>query len=291
MPIFFYLSGYFTWISLRRHAVNRFVASRWENIVYPYLVWSFLTVLVHVAMAPITKINHDVSFHDLLTIGWDPINILWFLYALLVMQLLAVVASKHPRRLLGAALLLSAAATVSPDVIRHSIAGKVALHIPFYALGFALASAGLPALPRIRRKWLSLGILTLMWLGGVTLAMRVGFTDPITFVLIPVSVVGMMALSIIATAFLKSGALGRHVVLMGNASLPIYLLHVFTLAVVPRLLRSVGFNSPLGELMVGTLVGVYGSWLVFLAVRAMRVDGIAGLTPKKAPRLLFLQRG
>jgi fucose 4-O-acetylase-like acetyltransferase len=287
MPVFFYLAGYFTSQSLTNRTSTIFAKSRWVAIVYPYLLWSVIIVAANFVLSSVVHINHIVPPSALSRIAWNPINILWFLYALLCMQLVAIVFRKHPYLLLVIALGASLVATLGASFFQANVAGKVGAHAPFFALGFALAAAGIQPIPvTIRTKWFAAAALA-GWIATCLVAYTYGMQNPTTFALIPVSILGIAALasfSLIVTGSGKS-VVGRHLAQMGDASLPIYLLHSFALALIPRTLRVLNVQSPLLELAAGLAIGVYLSWGIYLLFRKVGVDGLLGFDSKKVPRL------
>ncbi|MEG8022584.1 acyltransferase [Sphingomonas aerolata] len=131
MPVFFYLAGYFTHQSLGNKAPGAFTKSKWASIVYPYLLWSVITVIAHSLISHIVRINHPVPLWALSQIAWAPINVLWFLYALLCMQLTAVLFRHRPYALLVVAIAASLAATTGISALQGNVAGKIAAHAPF----------------------------------------------------------------------------------------------------------------------------------------------------------------
>ncbi|NII58919.1 hypothetical protein [Sphingomonas aerolata] len=82
------------------------------------------------------------------------------------------------------------------------------------------------------------------------------------------------------TRYCKS-VIGAHFVKLGDASLPIYLLHSFTLALIPRAMRSIGVQSPLIKLVTGLAIGVYLSWGIYLIVLKVGLDGLLGFNAKR----------
>ena len=286
MPVFFYLAGYFTSQSLGNRTPTVFAKSRWAAIVYPYLLWSFITVAAHFVLSNFVHINHTVPPAALLCIAWDPVNVLWFLYALLCMQLIATVLRKHPYLLLAVALGASLVATIGASFLQDNVAGKIGAHAPFFALGFALAAAGAQPIPdMIKTKCFATAALA-GWIAACVVAYTYGIQNPTTFILLPISILGIAALasfSLLGTGPRKS-VIGSHLAKMGDASLPIYLLHSFTLAVIPRALRVLGIQSPLIELAAGLTIGVYLSWSIYLLVRKLGLDGLLGFDSKKVPR-------
>jgi fucose 4-O-acetylase-like acetyltransferase len=291
MPAFFYVAGYFTFTSLQRRAPFSYIVERWNNIIYPYIVWSCITAIIHYLMVGITKINHHVTFDDLINIWWRPINILWFLYALLVMQLVSVALKRRPGSFIAIALCAAGFATIAPDLIRLSIAGKTAFHMPYFAIGFAIASRGLPMLPIIRSTKLNSLLLAAFWSVGCALAIRSGFGDPSPIFFTPLSLIGVAMLTSFASLIVRTNTVGKHISALGKASLPIYLMHSFALATVPRLANALHICSVTEELIVGTLFGVYASLLAYFVTQRAGLDGLLGFNSRKNPfRSLFLPK-
>lgn len=241
-------------------------------------------------MVKFTKINHHVTLDDLVNIWWKPINILWFLYALLVMQLVSIALKHKPGSLIAIAISAAGFATIAPDFIRFSIAGKTALHIPYFAIGFAIASRGLPVLPIIPSTKLNLLLLTALWSAGCALAIRAGFSDPSSIFLTPLSLIGVLMLTSFASSIVRTNTFGKHISALGKASLPIYLMHSFALATVPRLAHALHICSATEELIVGTLFGVYASLLAYVIAERTNLEGLLGLNPNKNPTLSALRR-
>jgi fucose 4-O-acetylase-like acetyltransferase len=290
MPAFFYVAGYFTFLSLQRRAPFAYIVERWSNIIYPYTIWSCIIYIAHHFMVRFTKVNHHVTLNDLINVWWRPINILWFLYALFVMQLLSVALKRRPGSLIAIAIFAAGFATIAPDFIRFSIAGKTALHIPYFAIGFAIASEGLPVLPIISSTKLNLLLLTALWSAGCALAIRSGFSDPSSIFFTPLSLIGVLMLTSFASSIVRTNTFGKHISALGRASLPIYLMHSFALAAVPRLANALHICSVAEELIVGTLLGVYASLLAYVIAQRTSLDGLLGFDPNKNPFLSILPR-
>jgi fucose 4-O-acetylase-like acetyltransferase len=287
MPAFFYLAGYFTWQSLGNRMPTVFAKSRWAAIIYPYLLWSAITVAAQFVLSHVVHVNHMVPPAALLRIAWHPISIFWFLYALLCLQLVAILFRKHPYLLLVVALGASLVVTVGASFFQSNVAGKIGAHAPFFALGFALAATGNEPLPdTIKTKWFGAAALA-GWIAACAIVYAYGIQNPTSFALVPISVLGIAALGSLSLFLTQSGAsiIGRHLARMGDASLPIYLLHAFVLAVIPRALKVLGIQSPMLELSAGLAIGVYLSWGIYLLVRKVRLDGLLGFNSKMVPRL------
>jgi fucose 4-O-acetylase-like acetyltransferase len=92
MPLFFFLSGIFLWRSLERDRAG-FLRDRWWQLVYPYLLWASVSVCLKLMVGP--RANDPAIFQDLWLIPLVPPLQYWFLYSLLLMQLVAVSVFPH----------------------------------------------------------------------------------------------------------------------------------------------------------------------------------------------------
>jgi fucose 4-O-acetylase-like acetyltransferase len=101
MPLFFVASGLFLWRQIGRGRAP-FLIDRLRFVVYPYFLWSLITGLLELLAAPF--VNSPIHADTLLLLPLEPIEQYWFLYALLVVQLIAVAV--YPSRLLLALLAL-----------------------------------------------------------------------------------------------------------------------------------------------------------------------------------------
>lgn len=206
MPLFFMLSGLFLWSSLGREG---FLRSRWTQLIYPYLLWSLVTVALEIALAQF--VNSPLSFREALLIPFVPLEQFWFLYALLVCQLVAFIAYPHkliilPLGLLGLGML---ALFGGEWIVIRSF-----LYLPFVALGIFGKSA-IDGLSRAS-PWYQLlvagvswAIFATLWINGMQWA---------TLLLGALGSVGTVALAMLA-------ARSRGLAALGRASLAIYLLH------------------------------------------------------------------
>ena len=100
MPLFFMLSGLFLWSSLGR---DGFLRSRWSQLIYPYLLWSLVTVTLEMVLA--RYVNSPLTMRDALLIPFVPLEQFWFLYALLASQLVALLVYPRKSLLILAAIL------------------------------------------------------------------------------------------------------------------------------------------------------------------------------------------
>jgi len=66
MPAFFVIAGYYTERSLRSRSAPAYLATRFWDVVYPYVLWSILYWIIHLIMGRFTHINHPITVAYLL---------------------------------------------------------------------------------------------------------------------------------------------------------------------------------------------------------------------------------
>lgn len=82
MPLFFILSGIFIGGSLAKRSLGQLITIKFENLIYPYLIWAFIQVSLQIILVRFT--NSDRSFRDYAYILYDPrqLDQFWYLPAL-----------------------------------------------------------------------------------------------------------------------------------------------------------------------------------------------------------------
>jgi len=82
MPLFFILSGIFIGGSIAKRPFRKLLYIKFENLLYPYLVWSFIQVTLQIFLSKYTNSNR--SFQDYLLILYQPrgLDQFWYLPAL-----------------------------------------------------------------------------------------------------------------------------------------------------------------------------------------------------------------
>jgi fucose 4-O-acetylase-like acetyltransferase len=291
MPVFFVIAGYYMERSLRSRSGPSYLASRFWDLVYPYVLWSILYWLIHLVMGRFVHINHPLTIDDLAAIGWKPIHVLWFLYALMAIQLIAVGLRRFPSLLLAGSVAALAAMTFSPYRPIAEIAAVIVRFCPFFAFGYWLARRGAPLIHPQLGAPLTLIALIAAFAFGCWQAWRLEAPGPVGLHTLPVSALGVAVMMGLAQAIRSLGPMARHLAWIGVSSMAIYLLHVVVLALAPRGLSMLGLASPPAIIGVGTAVGVYGSLAAFLVLKRLRLAqplGLLGGRPVRtsAPRSL-----
>lgn len=255
MPLFFVLAGLFLLRSVGKGRTE-FLKGRWWSIIWPYLLWSLITGIIELAMARF--VNSPISPSEVLLIPVVPIEQYWFLYALLVCQLVCLVA--YPSK--GRLYLLTIAGLIALKLLGGAWIGlRAFLYLPFVVAGVVLAGSlgRLSTGPRWKSAALAAG----------------GFLA-ITATLWGSSVWGETYATFLTNGLAGSlGCLGSAMVLarskvskflasLGQASLAIYVLHTLFSAGVRIALKLIGVApaSPLS--LVGCLLlGLLLPWLAF----------------------------
>lgn len=150
MPLFFCLSGLFFRQSLDRRGAKNVLFNKLDTIIYPYIVWSLLQGFTEVYLSSYT--NGNTTSSEVLSLLWHPRAQFWFLYALLVVFVFAVlvfskISSKYTLVIfLGAAALYVFQGYLSKDYHLTYLSGNFVFFV-FGMLMNKLLSRGL-LLPR-----------------------------------------------------------------------------------------------------------------------------------------------
>ncbi|MEJ7914431.1 MAG: acyltransferase, partial [Chitinophagaceae bacterium] len=82
MPLFFVLSGIFINRSLSNKSTKQLSWIKFENLLYPYLLWSFIQVSLQIALSNFTNSDRDLT--DYTYIFYQPrrLDQFWYLTAL-----------------------------------------------------------------------------------------------------------------------------------------------------------------------------------------------------------------
>jgi fucose 4-O-acetylase-like acetyltransferase len=255
MSLFFVLSGLFLWKSIERDRIG-FLKSRWWQVIYPYLVWSYVTAAIELKLS--TFVNTPISMRQIILIPLLPVEQYWFLYALLLVQI--IIAALYPRKWLlvpaiGLGFLLS-----------HAMGGwwigaTALFYLPLTALGVSLAE---PLLATAERG--IFGPMLLFAGGWVAFAGLSMYVDPrqpggmIDLLTACCGSCGTIGLAMLVARTPWSGLFA----VLGKASLVIYLMHTLFSAGMRIGLRLMGLapNTAL-SFALSVLVGLIAPWLIW----------------------------
>lgn len=278
MPVFFFVSGYLSHASIKRNSTVDFIKRSCGRILYLYVIWSIIVFGVGFAIGKFIKINHPITVRDLLSIGYEPINILWFLYALLVYQTSAALAHRWPLFLLMGALVADLALSSSGTANSTAFGAQLVSQAPAFFIGFVLAGKQPIMLSAMRRPGATSVLCLVAFLGLAAIVYGAKLTKPVQFSTMPITALGIIALGAASIWICSSTTYLKNILIsLGRKSLAIYLLHIFMLALVPRLLQSLSYDTTIARIVFGTLIGILGSYVIYYILEATGVVRIVGL--------------
>lgn len=255
MPLFFFLSGLFFMHSLEKRGKLRLVFSKVDTIVYPYLLWSFIQGGVMVFLSAFT--NNKADANTLLTILWQPHWQFWFLYALFMIFLLSSILFSANN---DGVVIITFAVSVLLYVFQNTIPG--AFNSGFIENNLAFFIAGIlynrykEYLPNSGNLYLTFTIFFVFvfsqYLFHEELGLNYEDKGLISLLLAMVSIVFIVLLS---------QSLARKplqwILLIGSASMSIYLLHILAGSGVRIILKNIfHIYDPVIHLLFGTFAGV-----------------------------------
>jgi fucose 4-O-acetylase-like acetyltransferase len=263
MPLFFFLAGLFARHSIRKPP-GAFLRDKAITIVYPYFMWSIISVSL--ALLAAGAVNNAMSASAILNLWAEPVYQYWFLYALLICHLITL-ATRADWRVAAVLCVVSALALVPPAF------GMIWLAMNYYVY-FGLGLLFAPYLLTIR---VTNSVAVLVAVSSILIFIASFVLDvPLPFRLLGIgrAVLGVAAASCIA--MLLASRI-RWLAVLGTASMAIYVLHTILSAGVRIGLAAVGFPNNLITLVLGTLIGILMPFAIWLAAREYRMLSVLGL--------------
>ena len=136
MPLFFLLSGLFFQKSIARKGEKKFLVSRVNTLLYPYVLWALIQITLQIMFPGVANAHRSVK--DYLNILIQPRNLdqLWYLFALFNVTLLYLLTSRLFKYDNIARLLLSLVfLALAPLVKEVSAVYDILLHYIFFCVG------------------------------------------------------------------------------------------------------------------------------------------------------------
>ncbi len=245
MPFFFFLSGMLSH-SMTRLPPARFVSKLLGRVAYPYLLWSLVIVTIHLRMSGLT--NTRVEGFELVELLYAPPAVMWFLYVLFFCFVLArtLVRTKP-----GTRLAIGIGLTLAGYFLDFWMLSHVRF-IGMFLIGTLVSPNQALALARDRRAQ---GLACLCLAGPALLAWQVADLLPdgypgLALGYLPAAFGGIVLILAIAQRLERWGAGALRVI--GQRTMPIFVLHIVIVAGTRILLTRLGIGSP--ALVVGTAV-------------------------------------
>lgn len=224
MPLFFLVSGYLVYRQLEKHSLKRFVISKVDVILYPYVIWSLIQGVVELVMSQYTnRAELDLGVLNIL----HPHAQFWFLYWLFIFSLLiglTIVLRRYQREVAASLMALGLISYLYPLGIAYFYNNLV-----YFVLGYLLASYYIQ--PQYHRVG-TIAIVGLAVVGQLLANSRYDYSfdmDNYDLGSLALTIISMAAVVCIALYIESSdrwSRLERVLAYLGNLSLPIYLMHI-----------------------------------------------------------------
>lgn len=253
MPLAFFLAELNVSMSLSRGGPRPFLRAKAWTIAYPYVLWSLIQGILVINLA--RDVNVPITVSDLVAIPYRPLSQFWFLYALMICHILAVLIPN--RRVLAA---LSALGFVIFQFlpIRPDLALTLH-HLPLYVAGLYASQAmwGVPpggwAIAGL--LWIGFGLAVL---GGGIISM-----DSNGVAAIPACLLGVAGVVWVSRTVRHAPWLA----MVGKMSMTIYVLHIMAGAWLRTVMLRLHVPPiPMDYLLAGTILGVVVPMMVHTAL-------------------------
>lgn len=263
MPLFFILAGMFISGSLRKRSVGEFAIIKFENLLYPYLIWAFLQVTLQIVFADFTNSGRGII--DYAYILYQPRNLdqFWYLPALFNATMIYFLLKKKFKVPVSAQLLLGMTLYILATYISGiSMLSDWMEFYVFFALGDAISAYFFKENVQrfFSKSWLLPAIIPLF-----AVAQWVYLRHPENYYLdtlqgkmefLGISLVGCLTMLILAFRLQNLGIL-KFFRILGFHSLYIYVMHVFAAAVTRIIFTTLfGIYDPYSLLIAGIFFGV-----------------------------------
>jgi fucose 4-O-acetylase-like acetyltransferase len=95
MPLFFFLSGLFVSISLRKRTVKQYVRSKFETLLYPYIVWVTVQITLQIVLSGFTNSHREVIDYTYVFYQPRSLDQFWYLPALFNASVIYTLIKKY----------------------------------------------------------------------------------------------------------------------------------------------------------------------------------------------------
>jgi fucose 4-O-acetylase-like acetyltransferase len=261
MPLFFILSGIFINGSIARRPLGKLIYIKFENLLYPYFIWSFIQITLQIVLSRYT--NSDRTIIDYTYILYQPrgLDQFWYLPALFnttVIYLLLKVKLRLPiwSQLLAGAVFYMA----SPFCSSISMISDWMEFYIFFALGDAVSGIFFEKKSQrlLNNAWTGLIMIPIFAATQVYYLHQAGPNGASIGQLpfLAVALIGCFAMFVLAFR-LQQWDILRWLRVLGFHSLYIYVMHVMIAAFTRTLLtKAFGIHNPIVLLCFGIAVGV-----------------------------------
>ena len=281
MPALFAVSGMLYSEPLSGRGFVTENTRRVVRLLYPLVLWSYVYFTFKFIF--VDKVNKPVTFAEVLLGPFPPKDHFWFLWALFLIQLgaslLLVIISRLPggrgQQFFGIVGLLAAAIIFDLPGIRTSWTAPAIGMAVFFFFGFLLSRFRLPA-TSVQAGAAAIGFVVFIALPALFVTVELRELGIGAVVLQCICILGLIAVaSWIGSRFGNSLAFG-FLCKAGEASMAIYLLHLFFSSGVRILLQQLGIDHPAPHIVLGMLLGVLVPLAVHTWIKQPRLRMLLG---------------
>ncbi len=256
MPLFFILSGLFISSSLVKRGLQKLVSQKFENLLYPYLIWAILQTTLQIILSKYT--NAERTVEDYTYIFYQPrgLDQFWYLPALFNTTVIYILLKTKLRLKNQVQLLLGVIFFFSGPYLRDvSMMSDWMEFYIFFAIGDSLSAIFF----KLRAQSFLKNNLTLIFIipvFGLTQYYYIKQFDVSHIEFLIISLVGCLSMFVFVFRLEKLNILA-FLRILGFHSLHIYVMHVIVSAFARLVLTKVlGISDPVILLFTGIFVGV-----------------------------------
>jgi fucose 4-O-acetylase-like acetyltransferase len=260
MPLFFFISG-LLFGRRRPESLISFLHSMTIGIVAPYVIWSVLFVVLQNAFP--SNVNHLFEIRQIFGIVTTPIGHMWFLYALIIVQIVYFSAM----RLWGTTGMIIAGLVFTALCFRTFSGAPMGGTF----FGFGLIAAALRPIEMPSWHCMAIfGIAGLVWVIAAS-ALLNGY-DLLSLMPIATALAGIIMVIALSQILARSGIV-TILAQLGQASIAIFVAHTIFSAGARGVISGLGIMDCDFHVITETLIGLVVPTMLFLAAN------LAGLAP------------
>ena len=256
MPLFFFVSGYFLEKSISKYSTKTLIKRKFVSLVIPYLIWSLVAFLVNIGMTMISNVecNKEWVISEFVEIFIHARSV-WYLIVLFLTDIIYIVLKKNKMPLLVICIVWILLAFLIPGKVFNLY--KLKWLFPFFVLGGLFYGnehvnlvEKIKQYSKYRLVLQTIAGLLLFFVIDIALYKEPYFTEYTEFrysswysvfwgiLFYGISILGiavwMQAAYVIQNKTTKIGSvIGDLLVMCGEYSLDIYLIHMMFMKVIP----------------------------------------------------------
>jgi fucose 4-O-acetylase-like acetyltransferase len=271
MPLFFFLAGLNVQHSLER-GTRTFLAGKAWTIAYPYVLWSLIQGGVIMLIS--RNANIPITASDLAAIWYRPMAQFWFLYALMICHILAVLI---PNRTIMIAVALAGLTVFMLLPIRPDLALTMH-HLPFYVAGLYATRIVMVWQPHGRTGWTTWTVIAAAFAAAVAIGGQLSGLDANGAASLPACILGIG--SVVLLCKLLNETRYRWLALVGVMSMTIYVLHIMAGSGTRIIMQMLHVPPmPWVYLLAGTAAGVILPMVAHAVLQRLNLLAPLGLAP------------